>query len=479
MLRTVCLLILLAIGVNATNEKGFIGISLNGVNNYSLQMATGAMSVFNGTGYGIQIYSADFTAAKETANLQCFLDTNAAGLVILIDTIESSNALAPQYQAAGIPTGNTLWPIQDPELMKLYTGVAYLRNVMGGTMIGDYIKTIASPNAQVLIIEGVQGQGFTRDLNIGIFESLLLTGITVVQRTPGNYDSALSYQIVAEAFVKFPNLSVIIAYSASMSDGVAQYLSDNNKRNIIHVSSDCDEQMVKWMKAGFVTATRYFSAATTGKIGAQAVLDALENRPPKQFALIPQQMATQATIDAVIAADPFIIKEYEIPAQAAVASMSCSYPPPPSPPPSRTCAPKSAAIKYRWAPKANATVGVTCYVDSVNICPAGTVCYASPLTFRTEFLGQMNLQGQCLQTCTFQLPCASGSMCMINGAEISSSTDVGVCVFNYSPDMMKMTLLSMLSANRETLLEGAKEIRQKQRDVRRAKDLGQWPVKVG
>ena len=104
---------------------------------------------------------------------------------------------------------------------------------------------------------------------------------------------------------------MIVAYAASMSDGIAQWLKDNGKDDIVHVSSDADEEMVGWLKTPYLKATRYYSAAQTGLIAGKGVLETLNGGTPEFKVDVDQVIATADNIDQVVADNPYIFAEFK------------------------------------------------------------------------------------------------------------------------------------------------------------------------
>ncbi len=96
-----------------------------------------------------------------------------------------------------------------------------------------------------------------------------------------------------------------------MSDGIAQWLKDNNKTDVIHVSSDADEEMIGWLKTPYLNATRYYSAAQTGLIAGAGVLKALQGGTPDFEGKVDQVIATADNIDQVVKDNPYIFEEFK------------------------------------------------------------------------------------------------------------------------------------------------------------------------
>ena len=268
-----------AAGGKVGPTEGLIGLTLNGLNDYTKGVATGVYKALEGTKYTLEVVQGDYDAGKELASAEAFLAKGAVGLVIQPNTAESAGAAAEKAFAKGVPAGNCIWPgASDAD--KFFVGVAELDSVEGGRLIGEYLKKAAKPG-KICVVQGVVGQGFSERIDEGLDKALQGSGFEVVVREQGFFDRTKAVGVVETAFQAHPDLSIIVAYSASMSNGIAQWLKDQKKETVLHVSSDADEEMITWMKTPYLKATRYYSSAQTGLIAANAVLASLKGEKPQ------------------------------------------------------------------------------------------------------------------------------------------------------------------------------------------------------
>ena len=137
------------------------------------------------------------------------------------------------------------------------------------------------------------------------------SGFEVVVREQGFFDRTQAVGVVENAFTAHPDLGIIVAYSASMSNGISQWLKDQGKDTVLHISSDADEEMIGWMKTPYQSATRYYSSAQTGLIAANAVLASLRGETPEFRTVVEQVMATSETIDSIVEANPYMFMEFK------------------------------------------------------------------------------------------------------------------------------------------------------------------------
>lgn len=288
---------------------GTIGLSLNGLVDYTKGVASGCYQALAGTGYELIVLQANFDAATETGNLESLIAQGVAGLVIQPNTVEGAAAGAQQAFDLGLPVSNCLWA-QPSDSDEFYAGVAALDSVEGGRMIGSWIVENVSGGGKICVVQGVVGQGFSERIDEGLDEALADSDFEVVTREQGFFDRATAVQVVETALQVDPDISIIVDYAAAMSNGISQWLSDQGRDDIVHITSDADAEMMEWIKTPYLQATRYYSSAETGLIGTQAVLAALGGDEVEFETPITQVMATADDIDDVVEANPFFFEEF-------------------------------------------------------------------------------------------------------------------------------------------------------------------------
>jgi ribose transport system substrate-binding protein len=288
----------------ATPGKGkTIAVVLNVANAYAAYVAQGVLETTAAAGYGFRSVVNNADAGTELTNIENLLSAGIAGLVILPVNADTAAKGAQLCYQKGVAYGNALWPGKS-SADKYFTGVAYVDSTKGGTLIGEYLKAHAKPG-KVIVVQGILGQGFSEFIDKGLDASLAGTGFSVAVRQQGFYDRTKATNIVQTGLAAHPDATCIVTYSASMSDGVAQYLKSKNITSITHVASDCDEELVTWLKTPYCNATRYYSAAQSGLLAAKAVRAKLEGGTPTFLNNLTEEIATGSNIDAIRAADPF------------------------------------------------------------------------------------------------------------------------------------------------------------------------------
>ncbi|WP_375503115.1 sugar ABC transporter substrate-binding protein [uncultured Jatrophihabitans sp.] len=285
-----------------------VGISLNGINAYSGYVAEGVLKALEGTSYKVVGVQNNFDSKNELSNVQNLLTQGIKGLIVLPADANAIGKAAQLCSQQNVAVGNALWPGKS-SADKYYTGVANLDSVEGGRLIGEYLKKNAKPG-KVIVVQGILGQGFSEKIDQGLNASLSGSGFTVAVRQQGFFDRSKATTIVESGLQAHSDTTAIVAYSASMSDGIASYLKSKKITNITHVSSDGDDEMFTWLGTPYLAADRFYSDAQTGLVVAKAVRAKLEGGSPIFDNPISQAMIVKSTAQAEITKNPYRYKEF-------------------------------------------------------------------------------------------------------------------------------------------------------------------------
>lgn len=290
-----------------------IALSLNGNNAYTSYVTEGVLKALEGTGYKFIGVQNNFDSSGELGNIQNLLSQGIAGLVV-VPTDATTIAKAAQIaNKQGVIVGSALWP-GPSDADKYFAGVADLDDTAGGKMIGAWLVKNAKPGKTV-VVQGQLGQGFTEPLDAGLNAAIAGSGFDVVVREQGFFDRDKATQIVESALQAHPDITAIVSYSASMSDGIAAYLKSIGRTDITHIGDDGDKELFTWLGTPYLHAVRYYSAAQTGLLAAQAVRAKLEGGSPTFRGAVYQAMITKQTAAGAIAKVPYSYPQYA--AQAA------------------------------------------------------------------------------------------------------------------------------------------------------------------
>jgi len=288
-----------------------IGLSLAGPYPFARCVATGAYAALRGTGYELVVREAGFAAAKESENIAAFVKEKVAGIVIQPVQVESATRGAQLAQLAGVRAATCMSPGPGPG-SKFFAGVVEVPGREGGMLIGKWLKDNVPAGGEIVVVQGILGQGISETLDAGLDAALAdAPRFEIVTRGPGNLDGGEAVGLVRQALALHPKARVVVDYGAVMGDAIAAFLEDRGRKDVVHVTSDADDATLRWLRTPYLRATRYFSAADTGREATKIVLEAVRQAKVAvdPFTVtVPQSMRTSQD---VAAAPPFCVREFE------------------------------------------------------------------------------------------------------------------------------------------------------------------------
>ena len=195
-------------GTGATGTgSGIIGVTLNGLNDYAKQLATGVYEAFKGTGYSIEVVSDDYDAGKELTNAEALLSKGAVGLVSLPVTAESAASAAQAASGKSVPFGNALWP-GTSDADKYFTTVAALDSVEGRHADRRVPQGEAPQRRQDRRRPGHRRPGLLRAASTRASTRRIAgSDIEVVAREQGFFDRTKAVGVVETAFQANPDIA--------------------------------------------------------------------------------------------------------------------------------------------------------------------------------------------------------------------------------------------------------------------------------
>jgi ribose transport system substrate-binding protein len=294
---------------STANGSKTIGLSLNGLVEYTRYVAQGLAKAFEGTEYGLKIVQANFDPQTELRNIEALVSQGVSGLVIEPNTVDAITSAVREADKSKIPSALAIWAAPGP-LDNYLKGVSALDSVGGGRMIGEWLLKNGKPG-KTIVVQGVVGQGFSERIDQGLDLTLKGSGFDVVVREQGFFDRSKAIGVVERALQAHPDATTIVSYAAAMGDGIASYLQQNKITGVTHVTSDADKEMLDWLKTPYLSASRYYSAAETGLVAGQVVRSTLEGKKVEFENKIFQTMMTAENADMLLKQHPMSYPELD------------------------------------------------------------------------------------------------------------------------------------------------------------------------
>jgi ribose transport system substrate-binding protein len=282
-----CHVPLISPGVDRSGKRKLVGLSLYADDPYTRSLASGVAAALRGSGYALLARRADLSAAREAANLQSFINRKATGMIVLPVSVETSTRGAQMGQAASLAVVDALYPGPGGNADKYFAGAVGYGGEAGGSMIGRYLIGAAPQGGDVVVVQGLLGQGATEPLDRGL--NAALAGhprLRVVARGPGNLTAQGALAVVRAAFAANPGASVVVDYGAVMGDAIASYLRSTGRRNVLHLTAGATPATARWLGSPYLRATLYWSAAEVGRAAASTLLQVVRDKDEQADPLV-------------------------------------------------------------------------------------------------------------------------------------------------------------------------------------------------
>jgi ABC-type sugar transport system substrate-binding protein len=283
-------------GVDRSGKRKLIALTLYADDGYTRAVASGVAAALRGSGYALLARRADLSASKEAANLQSFISRKASGIIELPVAVETSTRGAQMAQAASIAVVDAIWPGPGGAADKFFAGGVDAGGEKGGEMVGRYLLGHVPAGGEIVVVQGLLGQGDSEQLDRGL--NAALAGhprFRIVARGPGSQTAEGAVAVVRAALAAHPGARMIVDYGAVMGDAIAAYLKAIGRTNIFHVTAGATPQTARWLGTPYLAATRYWSAAEVGRTAASTVLQVIRDEDEQADPLVrevDQQMRT-------------------------------------------------------------------------------------------------------------------------------------------------------------------------------------------
>jgi ribose transport system substrate-binding protein len=265
-------------GVDRANKRKLIALSLYDDDAYTRCVTSGAVAALKGSGYALLVRRADLSASKELANLQSFVRRKAAGIVVLPVSVETSTRGAQMAQQASTAVVDALYPGPDGSADKFFAAAVAYGGQEGGGLVGRYLLAKAPRGGEIVVVQGILGQGDSEQLDRGLDAALAgHPRFRVVARGPGNQTAADAVAVVRAALAAHPQARIVVDYGAVMGDAIAAYLKASGRTDVLHVTAGATPETGRWLGTPYLAATRYWPAAEVGRVAVSTALQVIRD----------------------------------------------------------------------------------------------------------------------------------------------------------------------------------------------------------
>jgi len=260
-----------------------IGLSVSTLNNpFFVSLKDGVANEAEKKGMEMIVVDAQNDTAKQVNDVE---DLIQQGVDILLINPTDSAAISTAVQSAnnvGIPV---ITLDRSADKGKVETLVAS-DNVKGGKMAAEYIVEQVGEGAKVVELEGVPGASATRERGEG-FHLIADEKLDVVAKQSADFDRTKGLNVMENLLQGNPDIQAVFAHNDEMALGAMQAINSSGN-DILVVGFDGNEDAVKSVKAGNLSATVAQQPELIGKIAVQSAEKVLKGE--KVDPIIPAEL---------------------------------------------------------------------------------------------------------------------------------------------------------------------------------------------
>lgn len=265
-----------------------IGLSVSTLNNpFFLSLKDGVVAEAKKHGMETIVVDAQNDSAKQSNDVD---DLMQKGVNVLLINPTDSAAISTVVQSAnslGIPV-ITLDRSADKGDVK---ALVASDNVKGGRMAAEFIEKTVGKGAKVVELEGVAGASATRERGKG-FHEVADKDLNVVAKQTADFDRTKGLNVMENLLQAHPEVQAVFAHNDEMALGAIEAIQSSGK-NIPVVGFDGNEDALKSIKDGKLTATVAQQPDLIGQMAVQAAYDVLQGKTVEKSIPAPLKLVTK------------------------------------------------------------------------------------------------------------------------------------------------------------------------------------------
>lgn len=250
-----------------------IGLSISTLNNpFFVSLKDGVVAEAAKLGMEVVVVDAQNDSAKQSNDVD---DLIQKGVNMLLINPTDSSAISTVVQSAnslGIPV-ITLDRSADKGDVK---ALVASDNVKGGQMAAEYMVKQLGKGAKVIELEGVPGASATRERGKG-FHDIADKELTVVAKQAADFDRTKGLNVMENLLQGNPDVKAVFAHNDEMALGAIEAIQSSGK-DIMVIGFDGNDDALKSIEAGKLTATVAQQPGLIGQLAVQAAKDVLQGK---------------------------------------------------------------------------------------------------------------------------------------------------------------------------------------------------------
>lgn len=265
-----------------------IGLSVSTLNNpFFVSIKEGVQKEAKAQGMKVIVVDAQNDAAKQINDVE---DLIQQGVDLLLINPTDSSAISTAVQSAnsiGIPVVTLDRSADKGDVATLVSS----DNEKGGEMAADYLIKELGEGTKVAELEGVPGASATRERGAG-FHNLADYKLDVAAKQTANFDRTQGLNTMENILQGNPDIKAVFAHNDEMALGAQQAIQSSG-RDVLVVGFDGNEDALKSIEEGNLSATVAQQPEEIGKLAVQAGADVLNGKKVEKMIPVPLKLVTK------------------------------------------------------------------------------------------------------------------------------------------------------------------------------------------
>ena len=265
-----------------------IGLSVSTLNNpFFVSIKEGVQKEAKAQGMKVIVVDAQNDAAKQINDVE---DLIQQGVDLLLINPTDSSAISTAVQSAnsiGIPVVTLDRSADKGDVATLVSS----DNEKGGEMAADYLIKELGEGTKVAELEGVPGASATRERGAG-FHNLADDKLNVAAKQTANFDRTQGLNTMENILQGNPDIKAVFAHNDEMALGAQQAIQSSG-RDVLVVGFDGNEDALKSIEEGNLSATVAQQPEEIGKLAVQAGADVLNGEKVEKMIPVPLKLVTK------------------------------------------------------------------------------------------------------------------------------------------------------------------------------------------
>lgn len=264
-----------------------IGLSVSTLNNpFFVSLKDGVVEEARKHGMETIVVDAQNDSAKQSNDVDDLMQKGVNVLLINPTDSASISTVVQSANSLGIPVITLDRSADQGDVKALVAS----DNVKGGKTAAEFIEKIVGKGAKVVELEGVAGASATRERGKG-FHEVADQNLKVIAKQTADFDRTKGLNVMENLLQANPDVQAVFAHNDEMALGAIEAIKSSGK-DIPVVGFDGNDDAMKSIKEGKLTATVAQQPEWIGQLAVQAVYDVLQGRTVEKTIPAPLKLVT-------------------------------------------------------------------------------------------------------------------------------------------------------------------------------------------